>query len=649
MSIGRALGLGSAIILISGCQSWGYKDVDKLPPTAALPDRSEFGKVQVRYFDNVSGSKVSALTGLQRYPDAPDEVAEINSLQILENRGDNYGALIRGYIIPPSTGEYQFFVSGDDETQFLFSDSTSPADAKILASVPDWSPREQYGKYSSQSSPLKNLIGGQRYYFEIRFKEAAGGDHFSLAWQGPGFSQQVISGRAIASWAKPTIADDMNTEQAYSLGYRVGYVDGSEGVAFNYTFPPLDNDGDGLYDNWEVIYGLDPNNPGDGLTDQDNDLLPAADEFLIGTSPVQTDTDSDGIPDGFEYAYGLNPRDPGDAASDSDGDGFSNLEEYQADTDIDDAADMPIIPSSVPGMVGQYFAGRNFDQFLTVRKDANVDFTWGRESPSPEVPADNFSVRWSGSFTAPHNSGSQEYRFTTTTDDGARLYIDGERVINDWNDHGAKANSYSTSFGAGETASVTMEYYDHGYGAVARFNVTNVSSGQSVPLAEAFSAPDPATTNSEDTDGDGIPDTWELRNGLNPWTNDSGATSNSSGVTNLQAYQSDLNPWTLEQVSSSAPDTSTGGQFPTSSATLTWIAPLTRQDGTALSLSEIEHYEIDYGQSPDELNLSVTVPGDSTSYTFDDLDSGTWYFTIQVIDSQGLTSSPSETVSKSVQ
>lgn len=648
MTIGRALGLGSAIIVVSGCQSWQYRDVGTLPPTAAIPETSEPGKVRISYFNNVSGSKVESLTSLDRYPDAPDEVAEITSLEVLESRGDNYGALVRGFILPPVSGEYQFFVSGDDETHFLFSDSALPADAQRIASVPDWSRRNEYDKYSSQTSPIRTLQAHQRYYFEIRLKEASGGDHFSVAWQGPGISRQVITSDHIATWAQPRAPEDMDANQAYSLGYRVGYVDGSQGLSFNPSFPPLDNDGDGLYDNWEVLSGLDPNNADDAMSDQDNDLLPAADEFLIGASPNQADSDNDGIPDGYEYAYGLEPMNAADASLDLDGDGFSNLEEFNADTDIDDAEDVPQ-PTDVEGLVGQYFEGVNFNQFVTARHDGNVAFRWsGSTVPAPGLPIDNFSVRWSGRFTAPHPSGSEKYRFTAVTDDGVRLYVDGDLVINDWRDHGPTAFSHTQSLAAGQSVPVVMEFYERAGGATAELAVTNASTGQTLPTTSVFQSPDPSAVGANDSDSDGIPDSWELRYGLNPWSDDASKISNPSGVTNLQAYRNQLNPWTLAPAMESAPGSPANSIVLDGDARLNWSAPLTREDGASLSLSEIDHYQINYGQSSERLDLSITVPGDTTAHTFDDLAPGNWYFTIQVVDTEGLKSPPSEVVSKTV-
>ena len=56
---------------------------------------------------------------------------------------------------------------------------------------------------------------------------------------------------------------------------------------------------------------------------------------------VEVDTDADGLPDDWEKKYGLNPNDPADADGDLDGDGFTNIEEHDAQTDPADAASHP--------------------------------------------------------------------------------------------------------------------------------------------------------------------------------------------------------------------------------------------------------------------------------------------------------------------
>lgn len=665
MANGMKLSACLAFGLLGGCQSWSVRDIDSLPPTAALPPTSEQGKVELRYFDNVTASSIDELTALGRFPDNPDEVSELARLEMLDNRADQYGGFVRGFIVPPSSGTYRFFISADDEAQFVFSTTASSADAQIVASVPRYSSRNQFDKYSSQASPIFNLEAGKRYYFEVIHREGYGGDHFSVAWEGPGITQSIVAGDYLYSYGESSAIypGDELSKEGFSLGYRVGYFDGGQGLAFNPSYPPLDDDQDGLYDNWEEFYGLSASDSADATSDRDNDFLTATDEFRFGANPGSPDTDGDGIPDGVEFAYGLDPLNPGDARGDLDGDGVSNLDEYNAGTDFTDAQDVPVKEAElVPGMVGQYFSGRDLDQFFFARLDDKVEFDWGSGSPGEGIPNNVFSVRWVGYFQPPHSEGARSYTFRARRDDGVRIYLGGERIMDRWSG-GSTFNYYtaSRSVEAGEPVPLIIEYSEGYGGARISLEIQDSETGQRLPessvlLTTALDAPV-----SEDSSGDGIPDSWALRFGLNPYEQNSTKVLNSRNVTVQQAYNEQLDPRTLEPDdewsggtvgSSPAPEQPPVEQAPstsTTTVTLSWTAPGTRLDGSSISLSEIEAYEILYGQSETDLTERVEVGPAETEYTFEGLETGTWYFAVRVRDNSGLWSPNSEIVSRSVE
>jgi hypothetical protein len=82
-----------------------------------------------------------------------------------------------------------------------------------------------------------------------------------------------------------------------------------EGLVCYQSRCALDTDGDGMPDEWETLYGFDPNNPNDALNDFDEDGLSNADEFSRGTNPTERDTDGDGWGDGKEVRFGTDPLD----------------------------------------------------------------------------------------------------------------------------------------------------------------------------------------------------------------------------------------------------------------------------------------------------------------------------------------------------
>lgn len=104
-----------------------------------------------------------------------------------------------------------------------------------------------------------------------------------------------------------------------------------------------------------------------------------------------------------------------------------------------------------------------------VRQDAPVDFNWATSSPVPGiVNADLFAVRWDGFVEAPSTG---DYTFWTQSDDGVRLWVDGNLVINNWTLHGATWNSAApVTLQAGQRYAIRMELYERTGDAVARLH-----------------------------------------------------------------------------------------------------------------------------------------------------------------------------------
>lgn len=118
-----------------------------------------------------------------------------------------------------------------------------------------------------------------------------------------------------------------------------------------------------------------------------------------------------------------------------------------------------------------------------VRDEGQINYNWGG-SPVSGISADMFSVRWTASV--PVDAGV--YRFTATADDGVRLWVNGQLIIDQWREQ--QATSYSADISvAGASVPVVMEYYENGGTAVAALTWSRISGAvppapQPPPISE---------------------------------------------------------------------------------------------------------------------------------------------------------------------
>lgn len=138
---------------------------------------------------------VSDLTNDFNFPDNPASVGVIENFEAPQNAGDNYGQRVRGYIVPPVTGNYVFWVASDDQSQLFLSTDSDPANVRMIASVPFWTDPGQYDAYPEQQSAPMRLEAGKYYYIEALMVEGGGSDHLSARWELPdGTIEEPIPG-----------------------------------------------------------------------------------------------------------------------------------------------------------------------------------------------------------------------------------------------------------------------------------------------------------------------------------------------------------------------------------------------------------------------------------------------------------------------
>ena len=92
---------------------------------------------------------------------------------------------------------------------------------------------------------------------------------------------------------------------------------------------------------------------------------------------------------------------------------------------------------------------------VLVRNDLDVNFDWGQAAPAASLPADGFSARWSRQL----GLSAGTYRFTAGADDGVRLWIDGQLVVDDWRDGAFRATAVDVTLAGGQHL-LMVEYYE---------------------------------------------------------------------------------------------------------------------------------------------------------------------------------------------
>ena len=207
-----------------------------------------------------------------------------------------------------------------------------------------------------------------------------------------------------------------------------------------------------------------------------------------------------GGPGGPDDCNGNGIEDSEDIASgtslDCNGDGLPDECQPCLDPDGNGLLD-PCEAAFANGLVGQYWnslnGSGNFSERFLSRVDAEIDFVFDN---APELPDSNFSVRWTGLIVPP---ASGTYTFWTTTDDGVRLWIDGDLIIDRWQSQSPTTWSGSIALDGNVPVTIVMEYFEGGGGALARLEWRPPGDERAVVPTEALRP-------MVDLDGDGWSD-----------------------------------------------------------------------------------------------------------------------------------------------
>ena len=117
------------------------------------------------------------------------------------------------------------------------------------------------------------------------------------------------------------------------------------------------------------------------------------------------------------------------------------------------------------GLLGTYYQGRNFEQFRHRQVDATIDFYRRHQPPADGVPAEDFSARWTGWLRVPT---SGHYVLYLDVDDGARLWLNGRLLLNEWRGQPLSSYTLDLDLQAGRTYALRLEYCQYGADSYAQ-------------------------------------------------------------------------------------------------------------------------------------------------------------------------------------
>jgi len=126
-------------------------------------------------------------------------------------------------------------------------------------------------------------------------------------------------------------------------------------------------------------------------------------------------------------------------------------------------------PDGQAGLVLEYFEGMAFEKPASRTVDTVIEHNWP-DPPLGSIPPglaslNNFSARWTGTLTAMEGG---EYEIGAEGDDGFRVWLDDQLVVDDWNVGGARFNGHRLTLREGQVLKLRIDFFQAGGGRVLR-------------------------------------------------------------------------------------------------------------------------------------------------------------------------------------
>ncbi|MEO1651904.1 MAG: DUF1501 domain-containing protein [Bacteroidota bacterium] len=181
------------------------------------------GRLVWETWTNVTGVGTAAIPTNKR----SSKRTNIYKFEAPSNQGDYYGGRARGFICPPQTGRYTFYIAADNWGDLFLSSDHNPANKKRIARTSQYTNPRQWDKYpDKQKSETIFLIQGMPYYIEALLKEDNKNDHLAVGWKMPDTTlERPISGEWLIPWSSSKFQEFEGSTQATSREFQTNTPD----------------------------------------------------------------------------------------------------------------------------------------------------------------------------------------------------------------------------------------------------------------------------------------------------------------------------------------------------------------------------------------------------------------------------------------
>ena len=197
----KGFAVGSLVVSATRTNPPGESELKELLRIRPPQDLGPTSQVYREIFRDIPGGQVADLTASPKFKEGRADLVGMVGAFDSWNMGENYGTRMRGFVHPPVSGEYIFWIASDDESELYLSADEHPARKTRILQLTDRVEQRNFDRVPSQKSAPVALVAGKRYYLEVLHKQADGPEHVAVGWTLPGGAQErPIPPSRLSAW-----------------------------------------------------------------------------------------------------------------------------------------------------------------------------------------------------------------------------------------------------------------------------------------------------------------------------------------------------------------------------------------------------------------------------------------------------------------